>query len=82
MPVTFEQLKSIVIKEEEKFIFEQYENEGMDSVPYIEEMKEEISGCTSIAEILDWYDMRGFDEGEKYVVVIKMLMKATSLTNK
>lgn len=82
MSVTFEQLKSIVIKEEEAFLFEHFENEGEDSTPYIEEMKEEVGGCTSIAEILDWYDTRGFDEGEKYVVVIKMLMKATSLTNK
>lgn len=82
MSVTFEQLKSIVIKEEETFLFEHFENMGEDSAPFIEEMKEEINGCKSIGEILDWYDTRGFDEGEKYVVVIKMLMKATSLDKK
>lgn len=82
MPVTFEQLKGIVIKEEETFLFEHFENEGEDSAPFIEEMKEEISGCKSIGEILDWYDTRGFDQGEKIIVFIQMLMKATNLTNK
>lgn len=82
MPVTFEQLKSIVIKEEETFLFEHLENEGEDSAPFIEEMKEEINGCKSIGEILDWYDTRGFDEGEKIIVFIKTIMKATSLDKK
>lgn len=82
MPVTFEQLKGIVIKGEEKFIFERYENEGMDSVPYIEEMKEEIGGCKSISQLMDWYGMKGFDESEGYELIIKYLMRATSLTNK
>ena len=82
MSVTFEQLKGIVIKEEETFLFEYHENDGQDSEPYIQEMKEDLGGCHSIGQLVDWYGTRGFDESEGYEMIIKKLMKATTLTKK
>ena len=80
MPVTFEQLKQVIIRSEENYLFDYHENDGQDSAPYIEEMKEEISDCKSLSQLVDWYGMSGFDDSEAYEKILKILMNASSLT--
>lgn len=82
MAITIEQLKQIIIEGETDWIHEVHEDEGTDSTPYIQGMIDEVSGCDSIEDLVEWYGQHGYRKDESYECIIGNLMQHCSLTKK
>jgi hypothetical protein len=69
--VTLDQIKTIIIKEETEWLLEIHDDN--EAPMYILGMKDEINGCESIGEIIDFYLNKGMDLYEVTGTIVSLL---------
>jgi hypothetical protein len=76
--ITFEQIKSNIIKTEKEWIKEIHGN-NEEGVEYIQGTIDDINNCKTISDLVYWYNDRGYDNNEAYEIIISDLMKFGSI---
>ena len=75
--ISIEEIKQMVIKSETEWIEEIHEDEYIPM--YVNGMIDDINGCKTVDDIVDFYITKGFDTKEGFEIIIKLLRENTQL---
>ena len=76
--ITFKELKELIVKTEIDFMTDQLKSES-ELQTYISGIQDEINMCSSMDDLINWYDNYGWSKDSSYTNIIMLLMNNSTL---